>query len=110
MLSVTSASVLLGLLATICLVFFVIRRRRNQNAGQSPTSANVKALTKPHSHQHPQGKAPAGSLVPAPGDFSAIHKGKARAGGCKFDEAEVRRTQNFRKPKIDTTNLPKPDP
>jgi Zn-dependent M28 family amino/carboxypeptidase len=110
MLSVSSASVLLGLLVIICAAFFVIRRRRNQNAGVLPGPANVISLVRKPSHQHRQGKPPAGALAPAPGDFSPIHKGKARAGGCKFDEAEVRRTKNFRTPKIDTTNLPTPDP
>jgi hypothetical protein len=109
MLSVSSASVLLGLLAVICLVFFALRRR-----GQSKTSTSSSPATNSshsgHSHQHEQATPPANALVPDPSDFSSVHKGKARAGGCKFDSAEVRRTQFARKPRIDTTNLPKPDP
>jgi Zn-dependent M28 family amino/carboxypeptidase len=103
----------LGLLAIICLAFFVIARiRRSKNAAASLDSSINQTDPPSHqgSHQHEQETPPASALVPLPDDFSVIHKGKARAGGCKFDSAEVRRTKNFLTPKIDTTNLPTPDP
>ncbi len=42
--------------------------------------------------------------------FHSVHRGKAHAGGCKFDSAEVNRTRFAKTPDIDLSNLPAPDP
>ncbi len=47
---------------------------------------------------------------PGPDEIRPIHKGKAEAGGCKFDEAEVRRTRFRPTPPIDLSNIPPADP
>ena len=70
-----------------------------------PTSA----AAHDHDHEHDH-TPPEGSFAADESDFHPVHSGKNWKGSCKFDPAEVRRTRNFATPKIDTSNLPAPDP
>ena len=94
---------LLALAALISL--FLVRKRGEKIEVDSAVDHDHHAG---HNHQAPP--ADQVLLTPQEGDFSSVHAGKKWTGGCKFDPAEVRRSRFMAGPKIDTTNLPAPNP
>lgn len=66
---------------------------KSDSLSATPAAADaVQAPDHNHAHDHNHQEAPA-DLRPLDDDFAAVHRGKARAGGCKFDPDVVRRTR-----------------
>lgn len=108
---------LLSALALVLAIFLLKASAKNGTDRDAKSdSASLppdgdKASTQDHDHAHGHDhRQPPVDQRPLDDDFAAVHRGKARAGGCKFDPEVVRRTRFAKTPAIDVSNLPSPDP